>query len=86
MSVGSVMINPDQDCWQKNAMLNNPSAHATGTCGTRQCLPVEVADGDRRGDKRDKIPSRLDGARLRSLPRFSQEHCRPVTISSASAR
>src|ERR1700677_630867 len=34
MSAGSVMINPDQDCWQKNAMLNSIKAHPTGTCGT----------------------------------------------------
>src|SRR5580692_3984869 len=35
MSAGSVMMRPDHDCWQKNAMLNNPNAQATGTCGTR---------------------------------------------------
>ncbi len=28
------MINPDHDCWQKKAMLNNASAQPTGTCGT----------------------------------------------------
>jgi hypothetical protein len=35
MSAGSVMINPDRDYGQRNAMLNNARAHATGTSGTR---------------------------------------------------
>ena len=43
MSAGSVMIRPDHDCWQKNAMLKSSIASRTGTSGTSITTGINTA-------------------------------------------
>src|ERR1700740_1093845 len=43
ISVGSVIINPDQDCCPKNAMLKSSRAKLTDTCGTKITAGISAA-------------------------------------------